>query len=426
MKNGLLIIFVGIITLVNAQNYVHQAIIVNEGYYDYTNAVIVEPVTIGSYDPATQSYQMVNTLTGMRFASDAIVQGDAYYVAADQNIYKFDLNTHQQLAIANCPGVRNLAYANGKIVATRGEYLTTFNSYLHIYDAADLSFITAIDNISGPKWATQNLVVDGNYVYVAVNNGYEWGNEKGIIGRLDMTSLTYGNEIDLGPDGKNPDNMVINNGFIYTINNKDWSGSSVSKVSLDGNTNTTVNIATASTGCGTSALRDDKIVYQISLENTLNEFDAVAMNNVGPVSGFNLNYYELAQNPVSGELYTSVTNFSSFGTVYIYDNSNNQVSNFSVGISPGTIVFDVRSMAGITEDLSDLAIYPNPTSESLTVKASFAKYIEITDLTGSVVLAKFITDGEIELGLENLSSGHYLCRIQSENGEIITRKITKK
>ena len=65
-----------------AQNYLHQAIILNEGYFDYQTNQIVEPVTIGKYDPISQMYSVVDTLDGMRFASDLIIEGNFYYVAA--------------------------------------------------------------------------------------------------------------------------------------------------------------------------------------------------------------------------------------------------------------------------------------------------------------------------------------------------------
>jgi hypothetical protein len=210
-----------------AQNYLHQAIILNEGYFDYQTNQIVEPVTIGKYDPISQAYSVVDTLEGMRFASDLIIDGNVYYVAADSKIYKMDLNSHQEISSVSCPGVRNLGIYQNKLVATRGEYLTTYDSYLHVYDATNMTLIAAIDTIQGPKWATQNIVLDGSSAYIAVNNGYEWGNEKGIIGKLDLNALTYGNEIDLGPDGKNPDNLVKVGSFLYSVNNKDWSGSSI-------------------------------------------------------------------------------------------------------------------------------------------------------------------------------------------------------
>ena len=401
-------IFTSVLLLISAftfsQNYLHKVLVLNEGYFDYQTNQIIDPVTIGSYDPSTQIYSVVSTLNGMRFGSDLIIDGDFYYVAADSKIYKMDLNTHQELASVVCPGVRNLGIYQNKLIATRGEYLTTFDSYLHIYDANTLSLIQAIDTISGPKWASQNIVIDGSIAYIAINNGYEWGNEKGLIGKLNLDNLSYGNEVDLGPDGKNPDNLMKLGDFLYTVNNKDWSNASVSKVALNGSSNTTVNLQSAATGCGTSALRDDKLVYQISMETTLNEFDINLMNLSGPISGHSINYYELAQEPVSGQLYTSETDFFSFGKIHIFDDNNTELSNFNVGISPGTIVFDVRPSVGLTEQENSLSIYPNPTNENLYLSGFSSEKTRILDLSGKEVISTF----EKTVNVSNLKNGAYL------------------
>jgi hypothetical protein len=401
-------LFTSVLLLISAfafsQNYLHKVLVLNEGYFDYQTNQIIDPVTIGSYDPSTQIYSVVSTLNGMRFGSDLIIDGNFYYVAADSKIYKMDLNTHQELASVVCQGVRNLGVYQNKLVATRGEYLTTFDSYLHIYDANTLSLIQAIDTISGPKWASQNIVVDGSIAYIAINNGYEWGNEKGLIGKLNLDNLSYGNEVDLGPDGKNPDNLMKSGDFLYTVNNKDWSNASVSKVALNGSSNTTVNLQSAATGCGTSALRDDKLVYQISMETTLNEFDINLMNLSGPISGHSINYYELAQEPVSGQLYTSETDFFSFGKIHIFDDNNTELSNFNVGISPGTIVFDVRPSVGLTEQENSLSIYPNPTNENLYLSGFSSEKTRILDLSGKEVISTF----EKTVNVSNLKNGAYL------------------
>jgi hypothetical protein len=401
-------LFTSVLLLISAfafsQNYLHKVLVLNEGYFDYQTNQIIDPVTIGSYDPSTQIYSVVSTLNGMRFGSDLIIDGNFYYVAADSKIYKMDLNTHQELASVVCQGVRNLGVYQNKLVATRGEYLTTFDSYLHIYDANTLSLIQAIDTISGPKWASQNIVVDGSIAYIAINNGYEWGNEKGLIGKLNLDNLSYGNEVDLGPDGKNPDNLMKSGDFLYTVNNKDWSNASVSKVALNGSSNATINLQSAATGCGTSALRDDKLVYQISMETTLNEFDINLMNLSGPISGHSINYYELAQEPVSGQLYTSETDFFSFGKIHIFDDNNTELSNFNVGISPGTIVFDVRPSVGLTEQENSLSIYPNPTNENLYLSGFSSEKTRILDLSGKEVISTF----EKTVNVSNLKNGAYL------------------
>jgi hypothetical protein len=259
-------------------------------------------------------------------------------------------------------------------------------------------------------------VLDGSSAYIAVNNGYEWGNEKGIIGKLDLNALTYGNEIDLGPDGKNPDNLVKVGSFLYSVNNKDWSGSSISKVALDGSSNSTVNIATASTGCGTSALRDDKLVYQISMETTLNEFDINVMNNVGPVSGHSLNYYELAQEPVSGNLFASETDFFSYGNVRVFNASNTELASFNVGVSPGTIVFDVRSTsASLNELASNISVYPNPTTDFLNVNVEGTK--RVLDLQGKVLAT---TESNM-IEVSSLNSGVYFLEVEGKKVSFVKR-----
>jgi len=411
MKKMLLVFGLGLTTFAQAQSYVNQAIILNEGYYDYTNSVIIEPVTIGTYNPATQVYSIVDTLENMRFGSDIVISGNYYYVAADTKIFKMDLNTHQEVASVSCPGVRNLGIYQNKLVATRGEYETTFNSYLHIYDASNLTLIQAIDTVAGPKWATQNIVMDGASAYIAVNNGYEWGNEKGIVGKLDLSTLAYGNEIDLGVDGTNPDNLMKSGDFLYTVNNKDWSGASVSKISLLNPSAETVNLASAGTGCGTSALVEEHIVYQVSGETTLNEFNYAAMNNVGPVAGINLSFYELANDEVNNLLYASSTDFFSYGRVYIYDSNNEEVRNFNVGVSPGTIVFDVRASVGVNELSTSFNVYPNPATTELNIASELEGKVIVRKTLGQEV----IVSSTKQLNLSILSAGTYTV---SFNGSV--------
>lgn len=415
MKKGLLFSAAFFCATAFAQQYVHQVLIANEGYFDFQTNNIVEPATIGTYNPQTQTYQVVNTLAGQRFSSDVIIDGNFYFVAADTKIYKFDLNSHQEVGSISLPGVRNLAISGNKLIATRGEYLQTFDSYLQVFDKNSLQLIAALDTTNGPKWAAQNIVVANDIAYVAVNNAYEWGNEKGLIGQLNLSTLQYGSEIDLGADGKNPDNMFLFNNEIYTVNNKDWTGASVSKVSLNGNVNTQ-NIASAVTGCGTSALRDDKLVYQISMENTLNDYNLISMSNVGPVAGIVNNFYELAQEPINGFLYTSTTDFFSQGMVQIYDATNALHHQFTVGVSPGTIVFDLRSNVGLNENTEVIGVSPNPSTGVFQINGlGFNQTYQIVNTTGQVIL----TSQTNSIDLSTFESGIYFLNTEKSSVKLI-------
>ena len=415
MKKGLFLVAALTSASLYAQQYVHQVLIANEGFFDFQTNAIIEPATIGSYNPQTQTYIVVDTLDGQRFSSDLVIDGNFYFVAADTKIFKYNLNTHQEVGSINLPGVRNLAIAGDKLIATRGEYLQTFDSYLQIFDKNTLQLIAALDTNNGPKWATQNIVVVNNIAYIAVNNAYEWGNEKGLIGQLDLNTLQYGSEIDLGAEGKNPDNMFLFNNELYTVNNKDWSGASVSKVSLNGAVNTQI-LANAVTGCGTSALRDDKLVYQISMENTLNDYSLLNMALVGPVAGITNNFYDLAQEPLSGNLYASATDFFSTGSVRIFDNANNLVDQFAAGVSPGTIVFDVRASVGLTELNTTIGVYPNPSNGVFQIAGLTAgDTYQITNATGQVIF-----EGQTNtIDLRHFDAGVYLIQTQKGQARVL-------
>jgi hypothetical protein len=415
MKKGLLFFAALTSATLYAQQYVHQVLIANEGYFDFQTNNIVEPATIGTYNPQTQTYQVANTLAGQRFSSDVIIDGNFYFVAADTKIYKFDLNTHQEVGIISLPGVRNLAISGNKLIATRGEYLQTFDSYLQVFDKNTLQLIAALDTNNGPKWATQNIVVVNNTAYVAVNNAYEWGNEKGLIGQLNLNTLQYGSEIDLGAEGKNPDNMFLYNNALYTVNNKDWTGASVSKVNLNGTVNTQ-NLSNAVTGCGTSALRDDKLVYQISMENTLNDYNLLNMAFVGPVAGITNNFYDLAQEPVNGYLYASATDFFSTGSVSIFDNNNNLLNQFAAGVSPGTIVFDVRSSAGLDELNNTISVYPNPSNGVFQIVGfTSGDTYQVYNATGQVIF----TGQTSTFDLSAFEAGFYLIHTPKGQASVL-------
>ena len=149
--------------------------------------------------------------------------------------------------------------------------------------------------------------------------------------------------------------MMIDGGKIYTVNNKDWSGMSISEHDVSASTTITTNMTLVSTGCGTSCLREGKVTYQISGDTDLYEWDGTVSNAVGVSNSF----YDLAIDKVNNYLYASSTDFFSYGEIHIYDQDNILLGTFPCGISPGSIVFDKRMVAGI----EDIALYENDSNQ---------------------------------------------------------------
>jgi hypothetical protein len=344
MKKLLFLLLIGTQGL-SAQDYVNQVLVLNEGKFGQNEF----PVTLGSYDPTSQNYEVVDTIEGARFASDMVIDGDNIFVMADTLLLKYDLNSFEVLSTQTVVGGRNIAVVDDKLFITRGEYGVDFSSYLKVFSKSDLEFVSELDTLNGPKWTTQNMVVHDGKLYVAINNGFNWGQEKSLIGVVDISTMSYLEEIDLGPDGTNPDNMVLNGDYIYTVNNKNWTGASFSKVDLSTMTANTINISDVSTGCGTSCLRGDRINFQLSQDSILYEWNPVTFDDSGVDLGVTEPFYGLAHDDINNYLYASSTDYTTFGKIGIYDADNNLVHEFDCGVSPGTIVFDVRNTTSISE-----------------------------------------------------------------------------
>jgi hypothetical protein len=59
--------------------------------------------------------------------------------------------------------------------------------------------------------------------------------------------------------------------------------------------------------------------------------------------GLNQNFYDLSYDKINNLLYASSTDYFTYGLVNIYDQNNSLIHTFQCGISPGTIVFDIRN-----------------------------------------------------------------------------------
>jgi len=73
-------------------------------------------------------------------------------------------------------------------------------------------------------------------------------------------------------------------------------------------------------------------------------------------------------------------------------------------------------------------LYPNPVSESLTItNTENLKEINIYNLLGSIVYSDLYTNGSnIRIDTQKLTPGYYFVRMETKQGEIISKKFIKK
>jgi len=372
-------------------NYLHQVLLLNEGCYDYYNEEILDPPTIGIYNAETNTYNTEIEIANSRFASDLIVDDGFFYVAADNKILKYNLDTYELINSIEYSGVRKLTIYEEFLFVSRGDYdLETyspiiFDSYLDVYSKEDLSLFYSFETSNdGPQWSTESLLTLDDKLYVAINNAYEYGNYKGIIGVVNISNMDY-SELDLGSEGKNPINMMYRNNNIYTVNNKNWDGSSVSIVNVSSLIVETITLSDVSAGCGVSIIRDDKLNYQKSSDTEMYILNLETLEQEGSVNNLENNYYAVASNPLNNYLYAAIANFTSNSGVLIFDENNNQVNSFFADVATSKIVFDIR----------------NETSSNLIEEKNSHEIISVSDILGRSV------NNKTSIVIESLQNGDY-------------------
>ncbi|HRF76995.1 MAG TPA: T9SS type A sorting domain-containing protein [Chitinophagales bacterium] len=394
-----------------AQAYVERVLILNEGYFDYVTNEIITPVSVGAYNPTTDTYTVIDEIENARFASDIKMDGDNYYVAADKYLNKYATATDELIASIEIEGIRKVAVNNDYIVVTRGEYLVTLPSYIQIYDKSTMALLDEFDNVTLP-YTTEGVVIKDNKAYVAVNNGFVFGSEVGKIAIVDLATTTIENTIELGADGINPDNLMIDGDVIYTLNNKDFTGSSVSTYKIASADLTTTNLINISAGCGTSAVMDGTIYYQEMFGTTLSKFDPSTATIIGE-DEFGTSFYGLAFDEINNLIYTGTTDYFSYGEVTVYDLLGNIVTSFETSVSPGNFAFDVRLATGV-EDIKSatMELYPNPAVNQIVVVNTInATNMVITDMTGKTVFTvQQPAAGAQQIDITNLPAGNYIIK----------------
>ena len=337
----------------HSQSHLHQVIVLNEGWSDWQTGEVIEPATMGVYDPGLQLYTLVDTLDGAAFVSDAAIFNETILVAADGALLQYDANTYQLLQSVESVGIRKMAIHEGVVYVTRGDIddqglSLQLDAYFQWYDAASLQLLGELTvSENGPQYATEGIAVADDRVYFAINNAFDWGNEVGFIGAYDTNSDEY-LEWDLGENGMNPYHLFAAGETVVTVNNRDYGSTSLSALVLANQSVETVEVSEANAGCLAAIGIDSEVRYQISGESAVRQSNTQDLANSTPWISDCPSYYGMAVDPVSGQIYASVTDYSTFGLIEIRSESGEFLGQFDCGVSPGVICMDVRELSSIS------------------------------------------------------------------------------
>ena len=355
----LLVLAVGFSSLAQT-DVLYGVWVLNEGVQDWETGEMVVPASVGVYDVETAVFTEVMQFDSANFTTDIVIDGDFAYVGADDRIVKIDLDSHEVVAEAWVQGVRYLDVYDGKVFMTRGDVdpvtwgSVVFDSYFLWFDAETLEQVGQLPAEEGIGYSCEDFeIVDGK-AYVAINNGFAWAQEVGKVGVYDVATGEY-EEHDLGEEGKNPAHIKVVDGGVLTVNNTDWSATSLSRVDLvslgaEESAVATQYVVGVSAGCNAASVLGEELVFQVNTEMGMRKANVGDLAPVegtwGPGSDI---YYRMAVNPLNSDVYATVTSFSAdaVGVVQILNSEGALVSSFEAGNVPGGIAFDIRSVESV-------------------------------------------------------------------------------
>ena len=99
------------------------------------------------------------------------------------------------------------------------------------------------------------------------------------------------------------------------------------------------------------------------------------------------------------------------------------------GCESGMSAMQFYNSIGATEDLmSQLSMYPNPTTGSVTLRFGTLEVDEVTvqDALGRVITTLYPEDAELRISLEEQPAGMYMIRVRTATGQVLNLNVAKQ
>jgi hypothetical protein len=421
----------GLNTLLPAQDNttVPQVIIGIGGRFE-SNAPYFDYVNVASYDPASHAYTIFDTIYTQSI-QDVLVSDHYAFVAAQDSIVKYDLNTLQRIAAVADSGMDKLGLFGDKLIVSKGFPVKRF--FVEILDANTLALFSLIDNISGD---CAGVLATSDSVYVAVNGGYQ-GTE-GKVAVISPASWTLTHEINFGTDAVGIWSLFGYGGFIYAVNSTQGGSSTIGSITKCDifSENFTNNILNVTVGYGIGI--QGTLLYAM-FNNGIGSYDLntdlIADTNIvrDPGSSHHVYIMAAALDYVNNNFYFNVGNYTSNGKGIETTILGDSITAFNEGISANAIGIEFLTPTGISSGNNHTEIVtlsPNPVNNSLKVNFKGQEQlmsIKILDITGRTIYSSELKGNEksVYVNSSSFPSGIYFLSLNTNNGTI-TKKLIKQ
>jgi hypothetical protein len=409
--------------------WVNQVIIANGGKFEiqpYTDYVTVE-----SYDPVSLSVSIFDTIY-TQSTQDVVINGNIAYVAAQDSIVMYDIDTYQRLAAIADSGISQLYWSQNRIIVTKQYPIKKF--FVEILDAGNLALLGFVQGISGD---CGEAVMANDLLYVAVDSGYQ-----GTRGKLAIVDPSQNwhllQEIDLGTDAVGMWNLYNYNNQIISVNKTPYGALDVGSISVYSISGGTFQNQLFDVRLGSGYGIKDNLLY-ININDGLGSINldtyqiADTMIRAIPGASGGVVIHSAAVDYLNDRIYLNIGDYSNFGIGVIAALNGDSLGSYTTGLNAEGIAIDYRTPAGNGVFRSDdriLTINPNPATDHITVNLPGdcpVRVIRILDPTGGEVFTMNVNGKvrNLRIPCNKLPSGLYLITVATDN-DIFSGKFIRK
>ena len=341
-KNYILIATVLLVGLaftvdLNGQFYTNQLIVGNGGIYGNPS----DHVTITTYNPDEQSTTFFGDIQ-RESIQDLIVHENFAYIAAEDSILKFDIDTYEKVAAVYESNLNQLFLKNGLLYVSRRSDINgppADGIYLKIFNAEDLTPLGSVNGISGDA---NGIVVEWDTIYVAVSG--DWQVTEGKLAVIDNNNLVR--EINFGTDAVGIYDLYSDGNNIFSVNRSPY-GSTNGSVTTYNIWSTGFSTSVFDNVVGKGVAKNDNLLYLI-LDNGIGSYDLssneVIESSIIPDPGSSSFIYiaDAAFDYLNQLFYVTITDYFSMGEGIIYDMDGTESGVFEAEVSAEAIALDFR------------------------------------------------------------------------------------
>ncbi len=327
---SLMLIF-AISAQIPAQQFVNQLLIASGGVYGNPD----DHVSLAAYQPVqdtTVTFGGVNTES----VQDMVLKGSMLYVAAQDSIAKFNIDTKERLAVVACSNVNQLMIDNGKLYASR--WVSPEDGiFVRVFETATLSPLADVEGLSGDA---ADMVMAEDTLYVAVNGG--WTGTEGKLAVID-NNYQLVREENFGTDAVGIFDLFPYDGKIYSVNRTPY-GATTGSITVYNPLTTEATTTILSNVLGKALDIHQNILYLL-LDGNIASYDLVSQsivdaNIISPASsGISAAIYD----SLNSRFYVAETDYFSSGEGFIYSAEGENIGSFEAGISTEVLLPDIRT-----------------------------------------------------------------------------------